>query len=205
MEKVFAFASKWIFLSKFIKADVAVLTGQWRQQMTDLGFTIMVILMIGISKSQHLAPELDADGQPPVAALPGQLCCQWILLYLVIYTVATEMLNFVGRLCCRAFDWSAEAACLAEAGFRVIQSIITHYIIITSLLPQSTCYDSTNGFVITYLCIITTSLLRINTPHYITIACYYCTNGPLLLVVTVIMDPSMSGMWFSHPFSWLLH
>ena len=112
------------------------------------------------------------------------------------------MLNFVGnRLCSRAFNWSAEAACLAEAGFWVIQSIITHYIIITSLLPQSTCYDSTNGFVITYLCIITTSLLRINTPHYITIACYYCTNGPLLLVVTVIMDPSMSGMWFSHPFS----
>ena len=39
----------------------------------------------------------------------------------------------------RALDWSAVAACRAEAGFRVNQTIITHfYVIFTSLLPVMT-------------------------------------------------------------------
>ena len=54
------------------------------------------------------APEPGADGHPPAAALPKQLCCQWILLYLCKYTVATVILNFVGNgRCSRALDWSA--------------------------------------------------------------------------------------------------
>ena len=53
-----------------------------------------------------------------------------------MYTVATVILNFVGNgRCSRALDWSAEAACRAEAGFRVNQTIITHFcVIITSLV-----------------------------------------------------------------------
>ena len=47
------------------------------------------------------------------------------------------MLNFAGNgSCSRVLDWSAEAACLAEADFRVNQTIIAHfYVIITSLSP----------------------------------------------------------------------
>ena len=101
-----------------------------------------------------------------------------------MYTVATAILNFVGNgRCSRALDWSAEAACRAEAGFRVNQTIITsqsdhyypflrHYYIII------TCYDSNNGSVITYIYIIITSLLCINTP----------VITSLLPVITVIMD-----------------
>ena len=38
-----------------------------------------------------------------------------------------------------ASDWSAEAACQAEAGFLVNQTIITHfYVIFTLLLPVMT-------------------------------------------------------------------
>ena len=57
-----------------------------------------------------------------------------------MYTVATVILNFEGnRRCIRAHDWSAEAACQAEAGFRVNQTIITHFgVIITSLLRVMT-------------------------------------------------------------------
>ena len=50
------------------------------------------------------------------------------------------MMNFVGNWrCSRALDWSAEAACLAEAGFRVNQAFIAHfYVNITSSLPVMT-------------------------------------------------------------------
>ena len=50
------------------------------------------------------------------------------------------MMNFVGNWrCSRAWDWLAEAACLAEAGFRVNQTILAHfYVNITSLLPVMT-------------------------------------------------------------------
>ena len=39
------------------------------------------------------ALEPGADGQSPAASLLGQRCCQWILLYLGIYIVATVRLN----------------------------------------------------------------------------------------------------------------
>ena len=67
----------------------------------------------------------------------------------------------------------AEAACQAEAGFQVNQTIIAHFdycIIIT-------CYYSNNGSVITYLYITIMSLLCFN-KHVIT---------SLLPVITVIM------------------
>ena len=59
------------------------------------------------------------------------------------YTAAvftTVLLNFVGKgRCSRELDRSAEAACRAEAWFRVNQTIITHfYVIITLLLPVMT-------------------------------------------------------------------
>ena len=47
----------------------------------------------GAGTGRWRAPELGADGQPPAAALPGQLCCQSILLYLLVYTMAAVMLN----------------------------------------------------------------------------------------------------------------
>ena len=59
-----------------------------------------------------------------------------------LYSVATVMLDCVGNWRCsslRALDWSAEAACRAEAGFLVKKSIIAHfYVIITLLLPVMT-------------------------------------------------------------------
>ena len=36
----------------------------------------------GVGTGSWRAPEQGANGLPPAAALPGQLCCQWILLYL---------------------------------------------------------------------------------------------------------------------------
>ena len=88
-----------------------------------------------------------------------------------MYTVATVILNFVGNgRCSRALDWSAEAACRAEAGFRVNQTIIPHFcVIITSLLRIMT---GNNGSVITCLYIIITSdghyyaLIRLLFHHY---------------------------------------
>ena len=64
------------------------------------------------------APEPGATGQPPAPALP-QLCCQWILFYLCIYTVATVMLDFVGnRRCSRALDWSVLTPLKQHAGLK---------------------------------------------------------------------------------------
>ena len=65
--------------------------------------------------------------------------------------------------CSRASDWSAEAACRAEAGFQVNQTII----IVTVILALSL-----------HIFIIITSLLYINTP----------VITSLLPVITVIMD-----------------
>ena len=50
------------------------------------------------------------------------------------YTVGTEMLDFVGNWCCnKALHLSAEAACLAEAGVWVNQTIFP---ILTLLLHR---------------------------------------------------------------------
>ena len=74
---------------------------------------------------------------------------------------------------------------LAEAEFWVNQTIIAHFYIIIN------CYDSNNGSVIIYLYVVITPFLRINIP-VITVVHHsylYGNNGPLLPVITVIMDP----------------
>ena len=128
----------------------------------------------GASTGCGRAPEPGADGQPPAAALPGQLRCQWILLYLFICTVAKVILNFGNGRCSKALNWSAEATCWAEAEFRVNQTIIT---IFESLLHHYYLFTN-NGSVIAYLCIIVTSLLRINMP----------VIKSLLTIIMVITD-----------------
>ena len=52
--------------------------------------------LAGASTSSWQAPYPGEDWQPPAVALPGQLCCPWIM-YLCIYTVATVMQIFVGN------------------------------------------------------------------------------------------------------------
>ena len=75
--------------------------------------------------------------------------------------------------CSIALGWSAVAACQAEAARTGhYYPFLRHYYIII------TCYNSNNGSGITYLCIIISSLLRINTP----------VITSLLPVITVIMD-----------------
>ena len=73
----------------------------------------------------------------------------------------------------RALDWSAVAACWAEAGFRVKQAIFTHfYVIITSLLPVITV-------MMALLLHIFASLLR----HYNVLNHYYLLHHYYLLLL----------------------
>ena len=54
-------------------------------------------------------PEQGADWQPPAAALAGQLCCQWILLYLCIYCTRLR-----SSCCLRAFKTSKKFSQLSR-------------------------------------------------------------------------------------------
>ena len=90
------------------------------------------------------APEQGAVGQPPAAALLGQLCCHLILLYhSIIKLVATVMLYFVsnGR-CSRVLDrlmqHAADDAGLSSGQSDHYYSFLRHYYIFITYCY--TCY-----------------------------------------------------------------
>ena len=88
---------------------------------------------VAASTGRGRAPEPGADGHPPAAALPGQ--------HTFVYCSCSNAEFVCNWRCSRALDWSAEAACRAQAGlpFLVNQTIITHfYVIFKSLLPVMT-------------------------------------------------------------------
>ena len=63
----------------------------------------------------------------------------WLSCYAFVYCSCSDAEFVRNGRCSRALDWSAEAACRDEAGFRVNQTIITHfYVIFTSLLSVMT-------------------------------------------------------------------
>ena len=116
--------------------------------------------LAGRRRHRWRAPALAAGGrqnrartdnlqQPPCQF--NESCCAFVHWY----TAATVLLNFVGnrsRRCCRTLDWSAEAACLPEAGIWVNTTIISHfYIVVTSLLHVMTVMMALLLYILTTL------------------------------------------------------
>ena len=86
------------------------------------------------------------------------------------------MLNFVGNgRCSRALHWSAEAACRAEAGYRIDWANITHfYLIFTSLLTVMTVKMALLLISLHHYCIAITYLYDC---YKIIVTCCYCNNS----------------------------